>query len=167
MWYTSSMTTTIKPTGLALAGLGLDKEFLLTVARTLLSDVYWDEEREGEYRDDCRERGFAVEREIMKRSQTPQVPDETVALIKMAHICGRIEQAWGESFFSIARRICPPQRIQEKLLEDLIYYTLMSCIGHGIGPDEVAGFSDTGLSSSPIRIENPMQYQLEWLGSRE
>lgn len=151
-------TKTMPPDGLALAGLGLNKPMLLNVARVLLADVFWDEDREGEYEGNVRD--------IMDRPETPQVPDELDALMKMSHICGRIEQAWGESFYSVARRVLgsdEPKPKFEKALEDLVYYTIMACIGHGIGPDEIDGFAETGNDPAPIHIENPLDHQLDLL----
>jgi len=155
-------TTTIKPDGLALAGLGLDKGLLLRVARCLLADIYWDDDQETQYRADCKVRSEPWIRELMKRPETPQVPDETDALIRMAHICGRIEQAWGESFYSVARRICKHDEVKEEVQEDLVYYALMAAMGHGVGPQDVDGFPEE-LDASPINIENPMLYQLALL----
>jgi hypothetical protein len=147
--------TTKRPDGLALAGLGLDKPLLLRVARILLADIYWDDDREREY--------DGSERELMKRPETPQIQDEIDALIRMAHICGRIEQAWGESFYSLARRLCPPDQTQEDVQEDLVYYTIMACIGHGIGPSECSRIDrfDEDMDQAPIHIDsNPMLFQL-------
>ena len=148
------MMTTTQSTGLALAGLGLDKDMLLRVARILLADVYWDEDREGEY--------DGYERQLMERPETPQVPDELDAVMRLSHICGRIEQAWGESFYSIAERITSSVQIREEIQENLVYYALMACIGHGIGPCDVECFPEE-LSNAPIHIENPMYHQLDLL----
>jgi len=158
------MKTPIKPDNLALAGLKLDKPMLLRVARILLADLYWDEDQEGEYRAKSHtEEPFHAE--IMNRPETPQIPDVTDAIIRMAHICGRIEQAWGESFYSVARRLTPPDQIADQVQEDIVYYTIMACIGHGIDAnciDRIDRFDDN-LDPSPIRIENPMLFQLSLL----
>jgi len=155
------MKTPIKPDNLALAGLKLDKPMLLRVARILLADLYWDEDQEGEYRAKSHtEEPFHAE--IMNRPETPQIPDETDAIIRMAHICGRIEQAWGESFYSLAQRICKQHEVAEQVQENLVYCACMAAIGHGVGPQDVDGFPKE-LDPSPIRIENPMLFQLSLL----
>jgi hypothetical protein len=159
-------TITSQPDKLALAGLGLDKPMLLRVARILLADIYWDDEQESLYHDTCAMNDRPVIRDLMDRPETPQVSDEVDALIRMAGICGRIEQAWGESFYSVARRIHETERAntktQEELQEDLVYYALMAAIGHGVGPCDVEGFPPE-LEASPINIENPMLFQLSLL----
>jgi len=159
-------TTTIQPDNLALAGLENDKGMLLTVARILLADIYWDEDRSNEYHRASKKSFW--EQDLMKRPETPQIPDETDALIRMAALTGRIEQAWGESFYSVARRICPDDQIQLEVHEDLLYYTCMACIGRGIGPEDmaIAKFPEE-LDGAPIHIENPMLFQLALLDKPE
>jgi hypothetical protein len=156
-------TTKIKPDGLALAGLANDKPMLLAIARLLLADLYWDDENEALYR-----AGGGQEKCLEKRPETPEVPDETDALIRMAALTGRIEQAWGESFYSIARRICPPDVVPQSVHSDLMYHTIMGCIGHGINAAdmEIAQFPEE-LDTAPIRIENPMLFQLSLLDAAE
>ena len=147
-----------------LAGHMLDKDTLLPVAWWLLLDVYWDDEREGEYRDTCTERGDHWEQNLVDRPVSPKVPDELDALMGLSHICGRIEQSWGRSFFDVARQMYPKHTgngLQERL-QNLVYRTIMACIGHGIGPNDDGGFPYS-LLTSPIQIENPMQYQLDLL----
>ena len=129
---------------------------LLRIARILLADVYWTDEREEMY--------HVVgghERDIMKRPETPPVPDELHAVMRLALVCGRIEQAWGESFYSIARRICQPDQTFMDIQEELVYLTLMACIGHGIGPGDSSCEWPSELEEAPIQIENPMQWQLD------
>ena len=173
-------TTDIQPDGLALAGLGLDKDLLLRVARILLADLYWDDDLESDYIAACqaKPKQFPYVKELMDRPETPQIQDEIDALIRMAGICGRIEQAWGESFYSVTRRILGYDRPNytssrafpetqgafDELQEELVYLTFMACIGHGIGP---AGDSSCQwpeeLDEAPIHIENPMLFQLSLL----
>lgn len=141
--------------GLALAGFGLRKDLLLRVARSLLADIY------------------SHVKELMAHPETPQIPDEADALIRMAHICGRIEQVWRRSFYDVACEMYPAYApgfdtatngFSEKF-ETLVYRTIMSCIGHGIGPDDENGACNNSfpgnLSPRPINIENPMFSQLE------
>lgn len=158
---------------ISLAGHMLDKDTLLPVAWWLLLDVYWDDDREGKYRETCIERGDTWERNLVDRLVSPAVPDELGALMRLSHVCGRIEQSWGRSFFDVARDMYPAYHpgantqtgmFTEKL-QTLIYLTIMACIGHGIGPDDENGacnrpFPDE-LLTSPIQIENPMQNQLD------
>lgn len=147
-----------------LAGLGLDKDTLLHVARLLLADIYWNDEREGDYLTACalKPKKFPFVRELMKRPETPQVADELDALMKLSHICGRIEQSWGTSFYDVSRRMVKPDQVREKVQQTLIYRTIMACIGHGISAADSGDFPDD-LDPSPIIIENPMQYQLDLL----
>ena len=89
-------------------------------------------------------------------------------MMRLMHICGRIEQSWGRSFFDVARSMFPdlcrdrPSEAFTDKLQSLVYRTIMACIGHGIGPDDDGGFPDE-LLTSPIQIENPMQDQLDLL----
>lgn len=139
------------------AGLGLDKDMLLRIARILLADVYWDDERESDYEGNVRE--------LMDRPETPQIPDELDAVMSLSHICGRIEQAWGISFYMVAWQMvgndAPPDVLKKKQ-EDLVYYALMACIGHGVGPNDDPKFPSE-LAGAPIHIENPMFDQLDLL----
>jgi len=149
-----------------LAGHGLNKDTLLSVAWWLLLDIYWDDEMEAEYRKTCTDRGDKWEHNLVDRPVSPAVPDELDALMKLSYICGRIEQAWGESFYSVSRRMVNPDQQahlnKEELMQTLIYRTIMACIGHGTGPNDDGNFPGE-LLTSPISFENPMQYQLDIL----
>lgn len=146
-----------------LAGLGLNNDMLLPVAWWLLLDIYWNDDREGEYRHTCTERGDKWEQKLADRPVSPKIPDEIDALIKLSHICGRIEQAWGKSFYSVSKSMVKPDQIREELMQTLIYRTITACIGHSLlGPDDDGGFPDY-LLTSPINLENPMQDQLDLL----
>ena len=147
-----------------LAGLGIDRLLVTDIARTLWCDVWWTDEREAEYRQQA---GCQWQQQLLSRTETPDIPDLDDALFKLFHAVGRIEQAWGRSFYAVARDMYPEvytvtlvngEPFQEKL-EMLVYRTLMACIGHGIGPDDDGDFPED-LDASPIDIENPLQEQV-------
>jgi hypothetical protein len=159
-----------------LACLGIDRLLLSEVARTLWCDVYWTDEREGEY---GQTHGALHVRELTERPETPDVPNLDDALFKLFHAVGRIEQAWGKSFYQVAcDMVCSghpsdldslanladkcdldnPHGPFRQRLEMLVYRTMMACIGHGIGPDDDGDFPDE-LDAAPIDMENPLQDQ--------
>lgn len=141
--------------------LGIDRLLLTEVARYLWCDVYWNEEREGEYRQVV---GCQFEPELACRPQTPDVPDLDDALFNLFHACGRIEQAWGKSFYQVACEMYVGEGQPDldgpfcEKLELLVYKTLMACIGHGISGADDDNWPE-GLDDAPIHIENPLQDQ--------
>ena len=149
-----------------LACLGIDRVLLSEVARILWCDVYWTDEREEEYR---QTHGALWVQDITCRPETPDVPVLDVALFSLFYSVGRIEQAWGRSFWSVAAEMYSevyadrgdnPERFRGKL-EELVYRTIMACIGHGIdASDDCEGWPEE-LDLAPISIENPLQDQVE------
>ena len=100
---------------------------------------YWTGETEADYRREHSGKsemlGGFVE-DLLQRPESPALPDEEDALIRMAYSCGRIEQAWGKSIFDTFRNKYPAlyynhrdrghNEFREKLT-DFIYLVFTAC----------------------------------------
>jgi len=56
--------------------LGLNKDLLLDVAQTLLLDVYWNDEREAGYHQECVDENKTWVQSLDRRPESPAIPVE-------------------------------------------------------------------------------------------
>ena len=123
---------------------------LKQVAWWLWLDAWWNEERENKYCDHCEVIGKQWEQRLTNRPETPPIPDEDAAINVLRKMVDCIEYEWERGFVDVAfdmEDVCN--------LADLVYQTLMACMGHGIGPDDDGGFP-SDLEEAPICFDNPL-----------
>jgi hypothetical protein len=123
-------------------------------ARSLWLLSYWDDDRMRAYREVTGRSPIQTYGQQMESWPAPPVDHGVVFQVK--RLVERIQVAWGWTFTDVAARMGEP-------LHRVMYYTVMACIGHGVGPNDDGKFPE-GLDESPVRAEDPAADNVPVLG---